>query len=940
MSKAEASEEAMEKYGTVVDLILAFRSMSNINSYKKNAEKLWKALEILPSDKCNMAELDAVLIGIFKKYFYEKNATAKSDAYFTCILNGLGFLDGYYRHFLTPDGELEKFYSTKNRAFHFLQDSDYLERFPIPKKPENSNRSQKIGKNSQNKGHVSEEEFKKFRGYCGDKGKLVNILDAVLQSFPDVARRNEDFYQKECIKEYTENGRLKLPHYPDLFDKSKRGDPSSNEPQRNRPGPQFAAKRGAIKDVSLDKHFNVKQRPDYCIGRDELLTAIRDEFTTSGSIQILYGTAGVGKTTVAGEYAFRYRKDYRIVWWIKADNGSDMTKNCKAFLRACGVPEDKLQNPEEDFGRLFREYFHGIDDSWLLIFDNADYLDNSDENGKVQDLLTSYLPESSPNGHILITSRCNVDFMAAKRRKLSMLTEEQALEYLQKLTGQKEPVEDAKAVAKKLGYLPLALRYAGAYMKSSNESYSGYLELWDEYGPKVLDEELDEVIEYRNTVRAAFQITINKLKSSMQSRKNKLIADAVWEFLNICAYTAPDNISLIPYREARNLPDSLGSVLRNKLDLNTFKRELVKYSLFDKTGDQTYSIHRLLQEIIRDGHAKDKNNPTEDEKKETRKWISYSWSALQLESLENAGDIHRPYDFTYDFIKSLIPNILTVLRWNALYARNEKEAEQFCSEYESWCRYYPKTVNDFALEKYNNDDIIVRSCFEADYSQHVMLPYLHDLLDLVYLVPYGKLTNCAVRCANMIALRYKYMGEIERAAQYFNTTIKLVIDKYEKYLNSTIEDFSLIVWTGFIFFDSIYENFRLGSVIIQSDLDYYADTILQVAEKLIREDKINANRSFPSRPVNTILFYFIWAYRLKFQFCEMPEKENVRVLKERMLENEDQKSMRMVILNVANYIDKHHGIRIKKASASPKPGEIGLEIVAYQDYVRDNSKPE
>ncbi|RYC83738.1 hypothetical protein BFJ63_vAg13405 [Fusarium oxysporum f. sp. narcissi] len=101
------------------------------------------------------------------------------------------------------------------------------------------------------------------------------------------------------------------------------------------------------------------------------LTQPKPPHDIRSTICLLQGLGGVGKTTIALEYAFKYGGEYDFVFWIPARTELDVLNTATALAR-------KLQ----------------IDKPWLLIFDNVEEL-------------STVMPiwPTNGQGHILLTSQ-------------------------------------------------------------------------------------------------------------------------------------------------------------------------------------------------------------------------------------------------------------------------------------------------------------------------------------------------------------------------------------------------------------------------------------------------------------------------------------------------------------------------------------------------------
>ena len=276
-------------------------------------------------------------------------------------------------------------------------------------------------------------------------------------------------------------------------------------------------------------------------GRESILAQLEAALASGTPValtQAIAGLGGVGKTQTAVEYAYRHRDQYRAVLWVRADPGwvrpdpgTNLVSGYHELAEVLGLPvlsrvegasgsptgprpgRKKDARDRDEVVAAVRRWL-GREPGYLLILDNAD--DPA--------LVKPYLPPD-PRGHVLLTSRAqNFDVLGVRTPiGLPVLTPTEALEFLMKRTGRKGPLDPAeqdavRTLAEKLGYLPLALEQAAAYMVEHQESFSDYLAAY-----RVL---LLEVLEMRGPITRLMS-SLNDVSGIPTEGKNLIIVAAV-----------------------------------------------------------------------------------------------------------------------------------------------------------------------------------------------------------------------------------------------------------------------------------------------------------------------------------------------------------------------------------------------------------------------------
>jgi tetratricopeptide (TPR) repeat protein len=326
--------------------------------------------------------------------------------------------------------------------------------------------------------------------------------------------------------------------------------------------------------------FRVPQPPNpNFTGRQSMLEQLRAELTSgpaSARTQAIAGLPGVGKTALALEYAHRYRADYRVVWWIRAEEPAALLEDMAELARKLGLPESgsaDLPAAAAAARRWLEE--HG---DWLLIFDNA----------TEPSALRDAQPRST-GGHVLITSRNDGWRAMAKHLEVPPLQRDASVALLLRFSGGADRAA-AEKLAQDLGDLPLALEQAGAFIEAAGISIASYRELYRARG-RELRARRAEPSAYPHSVATTYEISFQKLEEA---------APEAAELLDLLSFAAPETFPLSALSAAREaLPSTLRKLAEDDLARAEAQAAIRKLSLA-RIDENTLSMHRVVQAVVRD----------------------------------------------------------------------------------------------------------------------------------------------------------------------------------------------------------------------------------------------------------------------------------------------------------------------------------------------------
>ncbi len=320
-------------------------------------------------------------------------------------------------------------------------------------------------------------------------------------------------------------------------------------------------------------------------GREAELAAIEGALAEDGAIAALQGMGGVGKSSLAREYAWRSRERFSAVWWLGAQTEEGIIDALLGLGAMFVTGLDQLADRRSAARRVVNSILAGFDKPTLLVFDNLE-----DER-----LLRTWFPRSGSKA--LVTSRNTAwptDMTAISLHPWSLKT---AAGYLRRESGRADVSKgDAYAIAAALGALPLAIAHAAAYLRElrmvTPRRYLEHITDRLENAPRNAD--------YPRSVFATFRTAIAQAEQQASGSAAVLCFAASFASDGIPDELFRQSLENYAVRAQPIVPEGtafdLRSVVANQIQLDEALGVLDRLSLLTfSERSRTYSIHRLVQ---------------------------------------------------------------------------------------------------------------------------------------------------------------------------------------------------------------------------------------------------------------------------------------------------------------------------------------------------------
>jgi tetratricopeptide (TPR) repeat protein len=505
--------------------------------------------------------------------------------------------------------------------------------------------------------------------------------------------------------------------------------------------------RARSDSVPAAQVWKIPARTTTFTGRDIVLAELHTALTTSAQavVQAMHGMAGIGKTSLAIEYAHRHAHDYDIAWWVQAEQ-SDLIPDQLATLAQALDLATPADPPVVAVARLLGQL--RARGRWLLVFDNAE------DPASVSPLLPA-----GGNGRVIITSRNPYWNAIGSTIEVSGFTRVESITLFQKRVPRLSAA-DADAIADVTGDLPLVVDQAAALLAETGWSTANYLQLVSERADEVWKER-DQASGYPVSVTAAWQVTFAQLAET---------DPAGAQLLSIAARLAPEPLPLTVFTDHPDeLPEALAEATSDPLDWARLVGRVRRRALA-RVGPNELLLHRVPAALLR------AHSPVPEPQD--------GWDALAVRLLDVSVPRGSWRPATWPLWQALLPHVRVVtdparavdaVEVNALLDRMATYLLTRGDPHSS--RAHFERAHAGYLDRLGGDDLLTLSCAInlginlRVLGEHERARALHqDALDRFRRI-LGEDHSHTLGCAVNLAADLRELGELDRARSLNQATL-------------------------------------------------------------------------------------------------------------------------------------------------------------------------
>lgn len=334
------------------------------------------------------------------------------------------------------------------------------------------------------------------------------------------------------------------------------------------------------------------------------------ERDTGLQMAAICGLGGCGKTTLATHFAWKRKAEYDGgVFWVSMEDDRKFENSMNDLALRLGTLADSF---DLTLSKVL-EYICQQKKPWLFVLDDVDQLNLSEQMRKV----LSGRWKRQAKGHLLLTTRreprevCeSLNIEPSCCVEIFSFSPDEAKKFLVSRSGIDNTAgqeEALNALVHELGCLPLALEQAGAHMKALQCPMSTYLEGYKRQRLQLLSRHPAKPSwEYESQSRLAVHTT---WLMNFEYVRNSPYGEVASSFVQASAFLEPHEIQEeLINPELLSDENPSGQSISFPFAKTQIMEILTKFSLFQRKSTNSLSLHRLVQEVVRNRMTIEENS--------------------------------------------------------------------------------------------------------------------------------------------------------------------------------------------------------------------------------------------------------------------------------------------------------------------------------------------